>query len=268
MGCSPGDSLRAAHARLLGLTGATATPAPSSGTGTFATETPKGGPAADAAALRILTIDDHRTFSELLTGALDREPDIHSVGSAVSVESGVRMGRELAPDVVVVDYHLPDGDGLTAAIRILEHNPDTRIIMLTGDPSQEVLRQAAEIGICGFLPKDGSLATLLDTLRHARAGNMVVHPSLVARIGIPYSAPAGLPPEAPVSPPRELDVPRLMAERHETRGVAKSLGISVHTSRGYVKTISSKLGSHSQSEAVAGAGLPGILSEKPDAEVF
>jgi DNA-binding NarL/FixJ family response regulator len=59
-----------------------------------------------------------------------------------------------------------------------------------------------------------------------------------------------------------------MAEGHEMRGVAKSLGISVHTCRGYVKTIVSKLGSHSQSEAVAVAGLRGILSEKPDVEVL
>jgi DNA-binding NarL/FixJ family response regulator/DNA-binding SARP family transcriptional activator len=275
MGCSPGDSLRAAHARLLRLTGVTAAqsppPAPAtaplSAAGTSATGTLNGGPAADAAILRILTVDDHRTFNELLTGALDREPDIRSVGSAVSVESGVRMCRELAPDVVLMDYHLPDGDGLTAAMRILEHNPDTRIIMLTGDPSQDVLRQAAGIGICGFLPKDGSLATVLDTLRHARAGNMVVHPSLVARIGVPYSDPAVVPPGAPLSP-RELDVLRLMAEGHEVRGVAKSLGISVHTCRGYVKTIFSKLGSHSQSEAVAVAELRGILNEKLDAAVF
>jgi DNA-binding NarL/FixJ family response regulator/DNA-binding SARP family transcriptional activator len=269
MGCSPGDSLRAAHARLLRATAVTATPvpAPLSGTGTFAIETPSGGSTTAVATLRILTVDDHRTFTELLTGALDREPDICSVGSAVSVESGVRMCRELAPDVVLMDYHLPDGDGLTASIRILEHNPDTRIIMLTGDPSQEVLRQAAGIGICGFLPKDGSLATMLDTLRHARAGSMVVHPALVARIGVPHAAPEGVPPGPPLSP-RELDVLRLMAEGHEMRGVAKSLGISVHTCRGYVKTIFSKLDSHSQSEAVAVAGLRGILSEKPDVEVF
>lgn len=281
MGCAPGDTLRDAHTRLLRQTGGAATlpsaapfpAAPDPAVSELpnpAAVVPDSGPAGEAAevaTLRVLTIDDHRTFAELLTGALDREPDLRSVGSAASVESGVQLCRELEPDVVVMDYHLPDGDGLCAAARILEHNPDARIIMLTGDPSQDVLRQAAAIGICGFLPKDGSLATMLDTLRHARAGNMVVHPSLVARIGAPPSAAAAVPPGPPLSP-RELEVLRLMSEGHEVRVVATSLGISIHTCRGYVKTIFSKLGSHSQSEAMAEAEVRGILREKSDVQAF
>ncbi|MEC5179639.1 BTAD domain-containing putative transcriptional regulator [Arthrobacter sp. CG_A4] len=270
MGCSPGDALRAVHARLLRLTGDAGRPAPATALapvgGTSALGAQNAGPAARTA-IRILTVDDHRTFAELLTGALDREPDLHSVGSAASVEDAVRMCRDLAPDVVVMDYHLPDGDGLGAAIRILEYAPETRIIMLTGDPSQDVLRQAAGIGICGFLPKDGSLAAVLDTLRHARAGNMVVHPSLVAQIGVPHQASAG-PPAGPPLSPRELDVLRLMAEGHEIRAVAHSLNISIHTCRGHVKTIFSKLGTHSQREAMAEAQLRGILSAKSNVQAF
>jgi DNA-binding NarL/FixJ family response regulator/DNA-binding SARP family transcriptional activator len=261
MGCSPGDSLRAAHARLLRLTADTAPPVsvfePKISASPHGGQS--GGDAARAATLRIVTVDDHRTFTELLTSALDREPDLQSVGAAASVESGVLMCRELAPDVVVMDYHLPDGDGLTAARRILEQAPDTRIIMLTGDPTQEVLRQAAAIGICGFLPKDGSLAIMLDTLRHARAGNMVVHPSLVAQIGAPQMTPAGGTHPDPLSI-RELDVLRLMAEGQEIRAVAKGLGISVHACRGHVRTIFAKLGSRSHTEAMAEAEVRGILS--------
>ncbi len=260
MGCSPGKDLRAAHARLLRQTGDPGVPAP-----VAAEPLPPSAAAAEPAHIRILTIDDHRTFTELLTGALDREADLQSVGSAFSVATGVRMCRELAPDVVVMDYHLPDGDGLTAALRILEHAPDTRIIVLTGDPSQDVLRQAAGIGICGFLPKDGTLATMLDTLRHARTGNMVVHPSLLAELGTSRGRAANIPPGPPLSP-RELDVLRLMADGRELRVIANSLGISVHTCRGYVKTIFSKLGSHSQREAMAEAELRGILRVERDVQ--
>ncbi len=268
MGCSPGDAMRAAQARLLRLTGDHETsapapaPLPASGTPSAGT---RNGAGADGTTIRILTVDDHRTFAELLTGALDREPDLHSLGSAASVESGVRMCRELAPDVVVMDYHLPDGDGLGAAVRILECAPDTRIIMLTGDPTHDVLRQAAGIGICGFLPKDGSLAAVLDTIRYARAGNMVVDPSLVAKIGAPHQASAGAPAASPLTP-RELDVLRLMAEGHEVRAVAHSLSISVHACRGHVQTIFSKLGTHSQSVAMAEAERRGILSAQSDVQ--
>jgi ActR/RegA family two-component response regulator len=133
--------------------------------------------------LRILIVDDHRTFSDLLAGALDREPDLQSVGSAKSVGSAVTMFRDLQPDVVIMDLYLSDGSGLKAAERILFKAPKARIVMLTGNPSQDALREAARMGICGFLPKDGALGVMLDTVRHAHAGNMIVNPSLVAGWG-------------------------------------------------------------------------------------
>ena len=129
--------------------------------------------------LRVLVVDGHTTFSDLLAGALDWEPDLKSVGSAKTVESATTMFRDVQPDVVLVDLYLPDGSGLEAAERILSEAPKARIVMLTGSPSQEALRDAARLGICGFLPKDGSLGALLDTLRHAHPGNMIVHPSLI-----------------------------------------------------------------------------------------
>jgi hypothetical protein len=100
MGCTPGDTLRGAHARLLRRTGAAAAPAggpsasPASAAGIPA-GIPSGEDRAGAATLRVLTVDDHRTFAERLTGALDREPDLRSIGSAASVESGVQLCREL-----------------------------------------------------------------------------------------------------------------------------------------------------------------------------
>jgi DNA-binding NarL/FixJ family response regulator len=141
--------------------------------------------------LRILIVDDHTTFSDLLAGALDREPDLQSVGAAKSVASAVTMFRDLGPDVVIMDLYLPDGSGLKAAECILSEAPETRIVMLTGNPSQEALREAARMGICGFLPKDGALGVMLDTLRHAHSGSMIVNPSLVARWGSTTSTAPG-----------------------------------------------------------------------------
>lgn len=186
LGCAPTGLLKEAHARLLTSTapssGPPARPAPVHPT----TENHPDAPPAtrqETERLRILIVDDHTTFSDLLAGALDREPDLTSVGAATSVDSAASMFRELRPDVVVMDLYLADGSGLNAAERILAETPEARIVMLTGNPSQEALREAARMGICGFLPKDGALGVMLDTLRHARPGNMIVHPSLVARLG-------------------------------------------------------------------------------------
>ncbi|WP_240341866.1 BTAD domain-containing putative transcriptional regulator [Arthrobacter sp. Alg241-R88] len=184
LGCAPAPTLREAQARLLRST-ASSGPASFGGPRPAVTENR---PVAATATkptdcLRILIVDDHTTFSELLAGALDREPDLQSVGAAKSVESSVTMFRDLAPDVVIMDLHLPDGTGLDAAGRILSEAPETRIIMLTGNPSQEALSEAARTGICGFLPKDGALGAMLDTLRHAHTGSMIVPPALLAGWG-------------------------------------------------------------------------------------
>jgi DNA-binding NarL/FixJ family response regulator len=206
----------------------------------------------------ILVVDDHTTFAELLTGALSQEPDLRSVGTAGGVEASVRMCAALRPDVVVMDYHLSDGTGLTAAARILAQRPETRVVMLTGDPTQHVLEIAASTGICAFLPKDGSLATLLETIRGARRGTMVVHPSL---LGVAHAERRPAAGNAPALTQRELEVLRLMAQGHSVGTNARLLRITPNTCRGYVKAILAKLGAHSQLEAVAAATRLGLLTD-------
>lgn len=204
----------------------------------------------------ILVVDDHTTFAELLTRALARESDLDSLGIAATVEDGVRQSLELRPDIVVMDYHLPDGNGLDAAERILAVRPETRIVMLTGNPSPEALERAAGLGVCGFLPKDGSLSTMLETLRRARSGAMVVDPALLAqaRTRADRKERGGV-----ALTQREREVLGLMTRGGDVRTNAKSLGISAHTCRGHVKAILSKLGARSQLEAVAIATKSGLL---------
>ncbi len=196
LGCLPSLALQEAQHRLLTNTAATREPweAPATiqVTADEASPAPRG-TAEKTERLRILIVDDHTTFADLLAGALDREPDLRSIGAAKSVASAVAMFQETRPDVVLMDLHLPDGSGLNAAERILSEAPEARIVMLTGDPTPAALREAARMGICGFLPKDGALGLMLDTLRHARAGNMIVHPALVARLGSSTAAAPGLP---------------------------------------------------------------------------
>ena len=186
LGCAPSPVLKETQARLLLST------SPENRPGNFGmpqTEEARNSPgptdvnAPEAKRLRILIVDDHTTFTDLLAGALEREPDLSSVGAATSAAAALMMFQEVRPDVVILDLHLADGSGLNVAERILSAEPETRIVMLTGDPTQEALREAARMGICGFLPKDGSLGVMLETLRHAHTGNMIVHPSLVARLG-------------------------------------------------------------------------------------
>lgn len=213
----------------------------------------------DADLIRVLVVDDHTTFTELLTGALDRESDLSCVGTARTVEDALHQFRQLEPDVILLDYHLAGGDGLDAAAEILGRNRSARVVMLTGDPTQQALERAAELGVCAFLPKDGSLATVLDSLRHARAGSMVVDPTLLSQLTTRRSVGSNSSPATVPLTSRELSVLKLMAAGNDVRTNARILGISESTCRGYVKAILAKLGAHSQLEAVAIASRRGLI---------
>lgn len=205
---------------------------------------------------RIVVIDDHTTFAELLAGALNREEDLLCVGAAHTLETGVALCLELVPDLVVIDYRLPDGDGLEGAERILRALSAVRIVMLTGDPTAQAMQRAASIGICGFLPKDGALNVLLGVLRTVRQGEFVVGPALISELLKPPPPSVSRNPGLTV---RELEVLQLMSQGFDVASNALALGISLHTCRGYVKSILSKLHAHSQLEAVASATKLGLL---------
>lgn len=208
--------------------------------------------------IRILIVDDHTTFTELLREALDREPDLFTVGSTNTGRSAIGLCREVNPDLVVLDYHLPDINGLSVAAVILAEFPAIRIVMLTGDPTPEAVQHAATLGISAFLPKDGSLASMLSTLRNAQAGGFMLHPSLVAQLYARWSQHDNQNP-AQTFTRRELEVLRLMAEGNDVRANAITLGISENTCRGYVKSILAKLEVHTQLEAVVSATRLGLV---------
>ena len=213
--------------------------------------------------LRVLVIDDHSTFAELLTGAIDREHDLVSVGHATNGADGVAMFAELRPDVVLMDVQLPDINGFAASAQILAMSPDARVIMLTAHVTADAVANAAVSGVCGFLAKDGHFADLLSTVRTAKRGSLAVDPALVTRlIDQPRTERRAL--ARPLSQ-RELSVLVRMADGRDVTSIARELRISSHTCRGHVKSVLSKVDAHSQLEAVITAVRIGLvqISDEP-----
>jgi DNA-binding NarL/FixJ family response regulator len=210
------------------------------------------------AALKVLVVDDHSTFAELLTDAIDREPDLVSVGHATTGAGGVAMFDKLRPDVVLMDLQLPDIDGFAATAQIVAISPQARVIMLTAHVTATVVAAAATSGVCGFLPKDGHLADMLSTVRNAEPGSLAVDLALLARlIGQPQTPSRTL--ARPLSQ-RELTVLTWMADGKDVTTIARELRISAHTCRGHVKAVLAKLDAHSQLEAVVIAVRIGLIA--------
>ena len=208
--------------------------------------------------LKVLVVDDHSTFAELLSGAIDQEPDLTSVGHATTGADAVAMFDKLRPDVVLMDLQLPDIDGFAATAQIVAIDPDVRVIMLTAHVTATVVADAAASGVCGFLPKDGHLADMLNTVRTAEPGNLAIDPALLGRlIGQPQTPSRIL--ARPLSQ-RELTVLTRMADGKNVASIAVELSISAHTCRAHVKAVLSKLGAHSQLEAVIIAVRIGLIA--------
>ena len=205
---------------------------------------------------RVLVVDDHRTFTDLLALALAGQPDLECVGTAATAEAALSLAERMDPDVVLMDVRLGNDDGLDVTAALTARSDEVRVVVLTAHATQGLLERAAEVGACCLLPKDGSLEEMLTGLRAARRGGFIVHPTLM------YALMKGAQRQGPPPPEltqREHDVLRRLAEGADVRSIARDLAISVHTCRGHVRSLLQKLDAHTQLEAVASATRMGLL---------
>jgi len=210
--------------------------------------------------LRVLVVDDHQTFADMLALALSSEPDLQCVGTAGSGAEAVAMVVELRPDVVIMDIEMPHSDGLAATRRLREVVPDLVIVVVTAHRDPQWVLRATQAGASAFVPKNGSLPEMLDVLRRARVGAMLVAASAFGSAPVAGSARTTAPPVELTQ--RERDVLNCLGRGMATKAIARVLGISLHTCRGYVKSLLAKLGASSQLEAVVTAQRLGIIQSE------
>ena len=205
--------------------------------------------------VRVMVVDDHCTVTDLLQLVLDRERDLYCVAAVHDALAVPQAVLQHQPDVVVMDVHLKETDGLECTRELTRDHPGIKVIILTGHADVHLVHRAASAGACGLLAKDGSLPDLLRTIRTARLGGFVVAPALLQQVMDAEEARGYTPPLSR----REDDVLQMLAKGLTVRTIADNLGISVNTCRGYVKSMMVKLGAHSQLEAVLVAGERSLL---------
>jgi DNA-binding NarL/FixJ family response regulator len=197
-------------------------------------------PAADqeVAETTVLIVDDHRSFADLLTVALSSVPTIRCLGSASSAAEGIRRVRQLSPSVVVMDIEMPGTDGLAATRRLRQASPRTAVAVVTAHSQGEWVTRAAQAGASAFIPKTGSLEEMVSMLQAAKPGRMVVAPSILRTSQLNVD-PATLSSGSLTG--RELEVLGYIGQGLQAKTIAKVMGISLHTCRGYIKSTYTKL---------------------------
>ena len=131
-------------------------------------------PPPGSSVIRLLVVDDHVLFREGLVSLIAPQPDLEVVGQAGSVREAVALALQLRPDIVLMDYALPDGDGVEATPAILAEWPGVKVVFLTVHEDDEVLSAAVRAGAMGFLYKNTRTAELLSRLRAVARGEGVM----------------------------------------------------------------------------------------------
>jgi DNA-binding NarL/FixJ family response regulator len=215
-----------------------------------------------ADSLRVLIVDDHDLFRTGLRNLLE-EQGVQIVGEASGGNEAVRIVRELAPDVVVMDLNMPGMGGVEATRHISAIAPLTRVVMLTISDQDADVMDAILSGACGYLLKDSSIQDLMAGIRAAALGESLISPNIAAKVLQRIRATSTQPEIAnqirSELSDREIEVLKLIANGKDNAVIAAELHISPKTVKNHISNILMKLQIDNRIQAAVYAVRSGIV---------
>lgn len=205
---------------------------------------------------RVLLVDDHELVRAGLSRLLDSAEDICVVGTAANGVEAVRLARETAPDVVLMDVSMPVMDGVEAT-RHIAADPATKVVMLTSFSDRERIHDALDAGAVGYILKDTEPEELLRSIRAAARGDWPIDPR-AARLLLAGSYQEGRSPERLSE--REQEVLSLVAEGLANRLIARRLGITERTVKAHLTKIFGQIHVTDRTQAALWAQRHGLAA--------
>ena len=195
--------------------------------------------------MKILIVDDHILFREGIASLFAGQPDLTVIGQANCVQEAVAMAGELQPDLILMDFTMPDGTGLDATRAILKTQPAMKILFLTVHENDEMLFEAIRMGAVGYLLKNVSVLDMLKQIRSIQQGEAALMPGMTRKILNEFARRSDTQPHSPAElqtlSVRELEVLDQLAGGATNREIAQRLYISENTVRNHVHSILTKL---------------------------
>jgi NarL family two-component system response regulator LiaR len=220
--------------------------------------------------IRVLLVDDHAIVRDGIRSLLNTQPGIDVVGEANNGRDAVSQAETLQPDVILMDLVMPGMDGIEAIRQIIDHQPESRILVLTSFSAEDKVFPAIKAGAMGYLLKDSDSEDLVRAIHQVYSGESSLHPK-IARMVLNEMAvarpPSGAEPKPPSGWPivdpltqRELEVLKLVARGHSNREIADQLSVVEGTVRTHVSNILNKLHLVSRTQATLYALREGLAS--------
>lgn len=208
--------------------------------------------------IRVLIADDHALFREGVQAALSREPDLEVVGEVADGGQAVAKAAALAPDVILMDIHMPLLNGIEATRRILRDHPGVGIVMLTMLEDDASVFAAMRAGARGYLLKGADKAEVLRTIRAAASGEALFGPAVARRISSYFSRTDPAAKLFPELTEREREILAHIAQGESNAEIADRLAISPKTLSNHISNIFGKLQVADRAQAIVKARDAGL----------
>lgn len=209
--------------------------------------------------IRILIADDHGVVAEGLKHLIEAQPDMHVVAMAGDGREVVRLARDTAPEVVLMDLSMPELNGADATRALLERDPRCRVIVLSMYADREYVRRALKAGASGYVVKRSAAKEVVDAIRAVYAGQRYLSPKVADVVIDDYAAEDKQDPLARLSA-REREVLQLLAEGRTGAEIAARLSLSQKTVETYRARLVEKLGIRDVAGLVKFAIQRGLVS--------
>ena len=131
--------------------------------------------------ISIILVDDHPIFLSGLQELFRKQPDFELLGVAESVADLEKLLEKKKPQVILMDFELPEGDGISATAFVRQQSPETKVVMLTGYDNPPLIFRALKVGAVGYLLKNTRSKEILDTLRKVAGGEVFLNPDLASK---------------------------------------------------------------------------------------
>jgi len=204
--------------------------------------------------VRVMLVDDHRIVREGLAYMLGGLDEVALIGEAAGGTELLAVVDELDPDVILLDVHMPDMNGLDVLEALRQRHSEAKVIMLSMHDQAAYVQQAVQLGAMGYLLKNTGLEELARAIELVASGRPYIQGELASALVTPLTEP-----DLPHLSPRELEVLRLLSRGRENKQIATSLGISEATVKTHTRALYTRLGVRSRAEAVATALRLGLI---------